>query len=1128
MSSVADIMSKPSIVDVFSDPAHSPYSKLMGISGRPTSDRFLQTFGLQPPEAGWATTLEYGAAQSRFDRRLRTEGREMLRQFEREGRLEEWQQFERQRGQMGAVGFMNSLLQDVVSPAFDLLSIGNFTVAGAALEFLRTGSAYAAFEQAAREFGDVITGPLYDVEGAERARWGDVLREYGEQQGGVFAPDKSRWQAATLGFFMDMILDPLNLVTGIPLLRLAKYGARKVGTATKLGDAFDFMFLPERKLQRVGRHFEGIPEETLRAVGIHDATKRPTGAIRAAQEAPTHHLQSWEEIGPFIFEEYGKAKSRIPHRTHREIQALSQAVEGLTPEQSVLLTLGLEDKKRLITEYTSLAESAPDLFPKDNLPFILEVRDILLKKGRELNHRDVLTGHLHPYIAKSSYLHGLEAQSPKLKQSIKQFQESERVRRGLEKMPRGRQEPRAGGARLVAGAEEPFGPGFKGQERVNRVQEILQDRALMEPGRHTMEYDPVIATSARTYETVRREETKQFFERVLPSITTPGADGRPMGVVVDLSNAPKEAFQGKERFLNWAHSTFDMEKLPGYEFFTVTRKKAIHVADKAKRIQGHPEMIVDEVVGAWLLPQPIVEFMNRSHDVMSSAGDMNTALQVFDHLTNFWKGWAVFSPGFHARNYATGIMFNYMEGMGTTQLAAGNTVFKPGITKPGRLIHRTLQGIQFQMMADGANEVPAKAKEVLDSLTRTFTRHKSFGDIPIKTLKIKAGAHKGELWDPQRFLRESENYNIVQSATRYSAEGFNPISGSHGVWQGVSGEAVEAVRRAPQLEETTRLAMQMAQAPKHTAWGAAKEVLGSDGIAMRTNLALGQIMDNSNRYALFYDLLDKGMAVEEAVRRIHTVHFDYSLLTDVEKTIFRRIMPFYAWARYSTPRMLEAMIENPGRLSKIPKFREFLKDVTGDFGDIPTPDYFDRRQAFQLPMMLRDMPLYAEVDLPMLELNQWNLDNIAASLHPLAVSFFEAVPDAGYSFFLRREKELYPGQPSAQFPFLTGRDAGLVQSLLPPVARLGRGYAAIAEQLRTGAPEATAWAMSEATGVKFRPIDTRRVLRGNMIQRNNLMKEFRKRIWGEERRFEREEAGRQRRETERQQRGTPRFPFMPE
>ncbi len=1067
-----------------------------------TDDRFADLFlglsgTLEPPETGWGTTVAPTLTQDLIDLQMRERQRNMEMTMLWEGHYGDWKEFEKKRGQSGIMGTVNYLMQDIISPAFDLLSIGNYTTAGFILEWLRTGSAQDAFHQAAREFVTALPG--LEVEGARRTRFGDVLREYGEQKGGLFSEDHSRWWAASIGFFLDITLDPVNYFPGMTMAKAIKYAGHKARTGSgPLGRAFDFLFTPERRLQRVGEQFAGIPEDVLKSMGLTREQLR---------NAPPGTLAHSEEVGKRLFEGWKRTEGRIAHRSFREGRELDMLYASLKPEERVLLTMGLEDPKKLLGELTSISQQAPGLMPETRVKELMDVADNMKTHFKSLLHRDTLTGHLDPSVSLEHYIHGVRAQTRTLRESIKQYQEAARKTQDITPAHRwgrisGR---RKGGERLVAGADEPFSPGLRGETRVNRLEEILQERALMEPGRHTMEFDPVIAMKARTYETIRREETLQFHKKVLSALTTPGADGRPAGVAVSLDGVPEVALQGKESFLNWAHATFDLNKMPGYEFLAMTRKRVIPIADKAKRIKGHPTMTVDEVVAAYLLPNPVVEFMNRSHDVMSSVGDMNTFLKTFDNLTNIWKGWAVMSPGFHMRNYSTGVMFNWMEGLGSKDLLANNPHISLQVPT-GRFIQRTLQGIQMQMLADGANAAPSWTVRTLNKLTDTFTPYKSFADIPIKPLKVK-----GEMWDVKRILREAENYNIPQAATKYSAEAFDVVGG-HGVWTGVSGDVAETINLLPGVSKATKTAMSVARTPKRTVLGEARHVLGSENPAFKANLALGQIMDNSNRYALWYDLLSKGMDPEVAARRIHTVHFDYSLLTDVEKTIFRRIMPFYAWARYSTPRMLMAMVENPGRLSKIPKFRDALKDLTIDFGDIPTPDYFERRQAFQLPMMLQDMPLYAEVDLPMLELNQWNIDNIASSLHPLAVGFFEAVPDAGYSFFLRREKETYPGQPSAQFPFLTGRDAGLVQALVPPAARLGRGYAAIAEQLRTGAPEATAWAMSEATGVKFRPIDTRRVLRGNRIRQNKLMRDYYRYLHGEERRLERELRGEHRRE----------------
>ena len=139
----------------------------------------------------FATTLDLTPRQRAAERAAETEVRRGMRDIKRLGLEEEYESEE-------------ELPWGGLDAAFDLLQIFNFTGAGAAQEYLRTGSGYEAFKQAGVEFANALPG--ITLEGARRPVYSDVLKE-----GKVFS-DKGygRWASAVSGFLLDVILDPLT------------------------------------------------------------------------------------------------------------------------------------------------------------------------------------------------------------------------------------------------------------------------------------------------------------------------------------------------------------------------------------------------------------------------------------------------------------------------------------------------------------------------------------------------------------------------------------------------------------------------------------------------------------------------------------------------------------------------------------------------------------------------------------------------------------------------------------------------------------------------------------------------------------------------------------------------------
>lgn len=83
--------------------------------------------------------------------------------------------------------------------------------------------------------------------------------------------------------------------------------------------------------------------------------------------------------------------------------------------------------------------------------------------------------------------------------------------------------------------------------------------------------------------------------------------------------------------------------------------------------------------------------------------------------------------------------------------------------------------------------------------------------------------------------------------------------------------------------------------------------------------------ENFHRYAHFMFALSQSKAatLDEAARmaaaRVNAVHGDYNDLTRFERSVMRRVIPFYTWQRKVGPIVFKQMITNPGRVMVVPK-----------------------------------------------------------------------------------------------------------------------------------------------------------------------------------------------------------------
>lgn len=121
-----------------------------------------------------------------------------------------------------------------------------------------------------------------------------------------------------------------------------------------------------------------------------------------------------------------------------------------------------------------------------------------------------------------------------------------------------------------------------------------------------------------------------------------------------------------------------------------------------------------------------------------------------------------------------------------------------------------------------------------------------------------------------------------------------------------------------------------------------KALTGSSNIVRRVS----EVREDLMRMAHFVDALEKVPAsvkraeevAEIAAKRVRKYNFDYQDLTNIEKKVFRRAVPFYTFMRKNVPLMMESYFTNPGRMIVPTKAQRALSNFMGeDNRDTPLP-----------------------------------------------------------------------------------------------------------------------------------------------------------------------------------------------
>lgn len=210
---------------------------------------------------------------------------------------------------------------------------------------------------------------------------------------------------------------------------------------------------------------------------------------------------------------------------------------------------------------------------------------------------------------------------------------------------------------------------------------------------------------------------------------------------------------------------------------------------------------------------------------------------------------------------------------------------------------------------------------------------------------------------------------------------------------------------------------------------------------LRTGFAVGNVVEDNARLAIFLDTFKKTGSFEEASSMVKKALFDYSDLSSFEKTYMKRLMPFYTWSRKNIPAQLEALYQNPERARKLDIFRTQAEYEQGrpdpqnvyDFYNKGVPIYMSKEEkdeVWKLYRMLNYIPL---ADLERMSAPD---ELIGEMITPLIKQPLEQLQN--YDMFRKKQIEQYKGQTTDFLGIaMPARMAHLAQ-LLVPIAEMNR------------------------------------------------------------------------------------------
>jgi hypothetical protein len=111
-------------------------------------------------------------------------------------------------------------------------------------------------------------------------------------------------------------------------------------------------------------------------------------------------------------------------------------------------------------------------------------------------------------------------------------------------------------------------------------------------------------------------------------------------------------------------------------------------------------------------------------------------------------------------------------------------------------------------------------------------------------------------------------------------------------------------------------------------WKKGINPLSQQNYAFRLSKAIGTALENNARLAHFIDKLKSGSSIDDAVLSVKKYLFDYNDLTKFEKTVLKRVFPFYTWTKNNIPLQLEHLITQPGKYAGLEKVIRAIEKIS--------------------------------------------------------------------------------------------------------------------------------------------------------------------------------------------------------
>jgi len=348
-----------------------------------------------------------------------------------------------------------------------------------------------------------------------------------------------------------------------------------------------------------------------------------------------------------------------------------------------------------------------------------------------------------------------------------------------------------------------------------------------------------------------------------------------------------------------------MEGLPGLSFDTVASRwgkvdSANQPVKEARFLSQQMSMVFKELQ----LPNDLAADVTRYVKEFTDPSSMSEWVLAFDRMTDLLKSsFTTPWPAFHFRNFLSGQVNNYMIGAFDPTRMGPRKYMQPVWDAKTLMRGGTIKNIADQIpMFKGGKNIPDWAKADPDKYVSDW---------------IRAQSRAGGLVAPAQ-ARE-------QLLALGEAAGYDPLT----------------TRFMGEVPGSTRLRHKV-----RDVWGSKELHAGKK--FMGSARAVGYEVEGYNRLAPLIAFLKQGFSLDEAIKKVKLAQVDYTMLSDFERKVMRRIIPFYTFTRRQIPFVIEQLANPASAMSQTVKG---ISRVQGQMVDPenPMPDWISSDFAIPLP-----------------------------------------------------------------------------------------------------------------------------------------------------------------------------------